>query len=423
MDIVYFFCESAVVRVPYIAYDPDKFRLLISRGGVWNPILREFVFNRGEKEQFTGIFPGTPCVWIDKESPSPVQISGFFGRPWPEQPSPEQLSPKLPSLKQPSPRQPQSEQLQLKRQQPKTSPIKPAPLDTNTVSPPENPTQDYFPVQWQLKLENELRSRKYSPLTRNSYLYFNKALCNFFRKPPMEIRQEDITNFLAVIEKDKNYSASSLNLIISSIKFFYNKVMKKDNLDVQHRPRQDKRLPVVLSKDEIKKMLTAEKNLKHRLLLMLVYSSGLRVSEVVKLKRMDLDVERKSINILSGKGRKDRYTIISETAIETLKKYYALYDIDKWLFPGADTTTHLSIRTAQRICELAIQKAEIEKNASIHSLRHSFATHLLESGTDIRFIQELLGHTSIRTTERYTHVARRQTLRITSPLDTFNQKE
>ena len=219
--------------------------------------------------------------------------------------------------------------------------------------------------------------------------------------------------------RDREYSASSINLAISAIKFFYKSVFKNDISKDQHRPRDDKRLPAVLSKTEIGDILRLEKNLKHRLLLMLAYSSGLRVSEVVSLKRENIDLARKVIYIRLGKGRKDRCTILSEKAAMVLSQYCVLYDIKTWLFPGQPATNHLSIRSAQYIFDKAVQHAEITKRISIHSLRHTFATHLLESGTDIRYIQELLGHSSIRTTERYTHIARRSILNIQSPLDTI----
>jgi len=199
--------------------------------------------------------------------------------------------------------------------------------------------------------------------------------------------------------------------------------MQRDILREQHRPRRDKRLPIVLSKEEIKKMFLTEKNIKHRLLLMMVYASGLRVGEVVKLKRHDIDISRKILNIKAGKGRKDRYTIISETVINALTDYFSRYEVNQWLFSGYNPEKHLSIRSAQHIFEDALKKANIKKDATIHSLRHSFATHLLENGTDIRYIQELLGHSSIRTTERYTHVAKRRILSITSPLDTIDKEE
>jgi site-specific recombinase XerD len=162
-----------------------------------------------------------------------------------------------------------------------------------------------------------------------------------------------------------------------------------------------------------------EKNPKHRLLLMLVYSSGLRVSEVVALKKEHIDLSRKVIHVRLGKGRKDRCTLLSEKAAQFIGEYCAYFDIETWLFPGQREARPLTIRSAQHIFDKAVRCAGIAKKVSIHSFRHSFATHLLESGTDIRYIQTLLGHSNIRTTERYTHVACRNVLSIKSPLDTM----
>jgi len=276
-----------------------------------------------------------------------------------------------------------------------------------------------FPEHWQIKLNTELRSRKYSPQTRRSYQYYNRLLCRFLQKSPEEICCADIKQFLAAVEKERDYSASSMNLAISAIKFFYENILKNQSIDEQRRPRQDGRLPVILSKDEISTIICAESNPKHKLLLMLAYSSGLRVSEVVALKREHIDLERHVVYVKLGKGRKDRCTLLSEKAASLIAEYCAFFSISGWLFPGIPATRHLSIRSAQHIFEKATRRAEVAKRVSIHSLRHSFATHLLESGTDIRYIQELLGHSNIRTTERYTHVARRNILRIQSPLDSI----
>jgi site-specific recombinase XerD len=276
-----------------------------------------------------------------------------------------------------------------------------------------------FPDHWRLKLEAELRSRKYSLRTLRSYVYYNRLLCCILQKLPEAICPEDITQFLAIIEKEREYSASSLNLAISAVKFFYKNVLKNANISEHHRPRNDKRLPLVLSKEEISKILGMEHNPKHRLLLMLVYSSGLRVSEVVALKREHIDLSRKVIYIRLGKGRKDRCTLLSEKAAHFICEYCAFYGIQTWLFPGQSITRPLTIRSAQYIFDKAIYRTGIPKKISIHSLRHSFATHLLESGTDIRYIQSLLGHATLRTTERYTHIARRSILSIQSPLDSI----
>ena len=156
---------------------------------------------------------------------------------------------------------------------------------------------------------------------------------------------------------------------------------------------------------------------------MLMYSAGLRVSEVVKLKPEDIDMRRKLIHIRGAKGRKDRYTMLSEVALKTFKEYLEKYKPEKWLFPGQRKNKHISTRTAQAIFEKARDKAGIKKDATVHSLRHSFATHLLESGVDLRYIQELLGHKSSKTTEIYTHVSTKNLSKITSPLDMLGDEK
>jgi len=303
-----------------------------------------------------------------------------------------------------------------------------------TPSPPEGSPQtitsydptdttEWFPPRWMEKLETELRARKYSPNTRIAYVNHNKALCRFSRKPPEDITPNDMQRFIAYLERDKKLSASSMNLAISSFRFFYGAVMRQTVACEHHRPKQDNKVPVVLSKTEVKNMLEAKTNPKHKILLMLVYSAGLRVGETVRLKKEHIDLSRKSIRIVSGKGRKDRYTLLSDSVCRLIKDYYASFNIETWVFPGANKSSHLSVRSAQHICADALHRAGINKGASIHSLRHTFATHLMENGTDIRYIQELLGHNSIRTTERYTHVARRGALRIISPLDSLDEGE
>ena len=390
----HFVCKSISQR--RIGYDQRLFRMLVSvGGGTWDNTRKEFVFKRNEDTiRFNRITSYIPYVQVWENPINPIRIFGLRERQWQKTPDTA----------------------------PDTSSAQKSIEDAVFAMPSAPPPPDKFPKHLQDQLEDELRSRKYSRHTRSLYLYFNRLLCNTLQKPPEEIRQEDITQFLAIVEKSKDYSASSMNLAISAIKFFYTSVLPKD-IEVQHRPRQDKRLPVVLSKEEIKKMFMAETNFKHRLLLMMVYASGLRAGEVVSLKRQDIDISRKTINIRSGKGRKDRYTLVSETVINTLAEYYSRYNITNWLFSGADPNKHLVIRSAQHIFERALKRVKIEKAASLHSLRHSFATHLLESGTDIRYIQELLGHASIRTTERYTHVTKRKALSITSPLDNIDKEE
>jgi site-specific recombinase XerD len=207
------------------------------------------------------------------------------------------------------------------------------------------------------------------------------------------------------------------------LKFYYGTVLKKKFIYEVRRPRKDKKLPVVLSPEEVAKILGVVGNIKHRAILMLVYSAGLRVGEVVRLKPEDIDSNRMLIHIRGSKGRKDRYTMLSKRALETLNRYWKVYKPTKWLFEGARAGRYISIRTVQKIFEHACEKAGMKKDITVHTLRHSFATHLLETGTDLRYIQELLGHAHSKTTEIYTHVSTQSIGKIKSPLDSLNLKE
>jgi len=218
-------------------------------------------------------------------------------------------------------------------------------------------------------------------------------------------------------------ATSTLNQAINALKFYYGTVLKKKFIYEVKRPRKDKKLPIVLNKEEVTKIINSVNNLKHRAILMLVYSAGLRVGEVVRLKLEDIDNKRMLIHIKGAKGRKGRYTMLSETALDILRKYWKEYKPVKWLFEGARTGRYLSTRTVEKILEYACEKAGIRKDVSVHTLRHSFATHLLEGGTDLRYIQELLGHTSSKTTEIYTHVSTKSIGKIKSPLDTLKLEE
>ena len=438
MDILYLIHESGSIRIPYNFYNQALFHGLLSAGGKWDAARHTFIFNGDvDTEHFNKIIqtfrpagtPTIPIVQVRENSDNLPQIFGFLEHPieYPTEQSPvilsSEYSPNNYKYTEYSHNNDEYDEYSPVKKEKRTSYSQIKKLDALPSSPFSFPVSASLPeklsVQLIEKLEAELRSRKYSVQTRRAYIYYNRLICRTLQKTPEEIRPDDVTEFLALMEKDNKYSASALNLAISAIKFFYKNILKNDSIGEKHRPRHDGRLPMILSKEEISKILSLEKNPKHRLLLMLVYSSGLRVSEVVALKKEHIDLSRKVIYIRLGKGRKDRSTLLSEKAAKYIVDYYKYFNIDKWIFPGQPSTKHLSIRSAQSIFDKAVRRAAIPKEISIHSLRHTFATHLLENGTDIRYIQALLGHANLRTTERYTHVARRNVLNIKSPLDTI----
>jgi site-specific recombinase XerD len=272
-------------------------------------------------------------------------------------------------------------------------------------------------------LKRELLSRKYSYKTVKGYLYYNKDFLNFIKKSPHEVNDSDIKDYLLYLAEERQSATSTLNQAINALKFYYGTILKKKFLYEIKRPRKDKKLPVVLSKEEVAKILSSIDNIKHKAILMIIYSAGLRVGEVVKLKVEDVDSNRMLVHVKGAKGRKDRYTLLSKTALEILREYWRKYKPAKWLFEGARDGRYLSTRTVEKILTHACEKAGIKKEVSVHTLRHSFATHLLESGTDLRYIQELLGHANSKTTEIYTHVSTKSLGKIQSPLDSLNLKK
>jgi site-specific recombinase XerD len=427
VDRVYIFYESGGIRVPLFGfYEGLRQRLKNTGVGVWDDAGCQYVVERSYMALiFKHVFCDLPYIEVWKDSAFPVLVNGFLERPWPARrtgsPAPAGRAVNVAAAAVTG--VPDARYAQHTRQVLRDSlafhrfhRLDDAKCLADSIALP-----DQFSESWQEKLEAELRSRKYSLKTVRSYVHYNRAICRTLQKKPEAVTAEDIKRYLAYLDKDRDLSSSSMNLAISAFKFFYGWVLRKNIAREQHRPHQDKRLPAVLAKSDMKLLLACEKNPKHRLLLMLAYSSGLRVSEVVVLRRDHIDLSRKTVLIRSGKGRKDRYTLLSDRAAAFVKDYCALYAIEDWLFPGQGASAHLSVRSAQSIFDKALDKAGIQKpGLSIHSLRHTFATHLMENGTDIKYIQELLGHASLRTTERYTHVARRDVLRIQSPLDSLD---
>ncbi len=270
-----------------------------------------------------------------------------------------------------------------------------------------------------IKLKRELSSRKYSTPTMDSYVFYTKELLTFAKKPPEQLTSDDVKAFIEYLVNVKQYASSTVSLGINALRFFFFYVLHKEFIYDIPNVRRDKKLPVVLNSDEVTALIAACSNIKHKLLLMVIYSAGLRVSEAVRLRPEDIDSVRNMIHVKNAKGRKDRYTLLSDAVMHLLETYIKTVQPKTWLFPSYDHETHLSVRTAQKVMEHARDKAGIKKDATVHTLRHSFATHLLDQGSDIRHIQKLLGHANLKTTAIYTHVSDTSLSAIKSPLDRF----
>jgi len=264
------------------------------------------------------------------------------------------------------------------------------------------------------KTETELKLRNYSPKTIRAYLHCLNEYFSFKNTELDIMNTDNIRQFLLGI-KEKGLSAETMNQYLNAIKYFYKEIAKSSQTFELKFARKSKFLPTVLSRDEVGKMLESIGNTKHRLLLSLSYGAGLRVSEVVGLKVKDIDLDGFIVRIRQAKGKKDRITVFPDKLKLQIGNLMIGKDKDCYLFES-ERGGRLTTRTAQKIFSNALQKSGIRKDATFHSLRHSFATHLLENGVDIRYIQELLGHSNIRTTQRYTQVTNPNIRNIKSPL-------
>ena len=264
-------------------------------------------------------------------------------------------------------------------------------------------------------LETELKLRGFSQQTVKAYLFWNQKFLEFTKKNPEEIVEDDIKKFIA--EKiSKDFAAKSLVLIKAALKFYYDGILKKNIVNIE-TPKISRKLPVVLTKEEVKKLIDATENKKHKIMIKLLYSSGLRLSELINLHVGDLEFNENIGWVRGGKGGKDRIFLLSNNLIDELKKFTNGKTNDNFLFEGRNGK--LSARAVQKLISKSSQKAGIQKSVHVHTLRHSFATHLLESGEDIRKIQELLGHSSLNTTQIYTHISTAELKKVKNPLDSL----
>ena len=272
-----------------------------------------------------------------------------------------------------------------------------------------------------LQKYNELLIQKrHSNNTQRIYCNYFKDFNSYFKDDDLDkLSTEQISNYILYLIRSKNISISQQNQRINSIKFYYEKILgRSKQYYALHHPNKEHKLPKVLSKDEVRKILNSCNNIKHHCILLFIYSAGLRRSELINLKVSDINSERMIINIISAKGKKDRISLLSENTLKLLREYYKIYRPVNYLFEGMNGGKY-SPTSVAKILKKAALKAELQKNVTPHMLRHSFGTHLLEQGTDLRYIQELLGHNSSKTTEIYTHVSKKAISKIKNPVDDF----
>lgn len=277
---------------------------------------------------------------------------------------------------------------------------------------------NYYPSQDPiLKLKREMKLRKFSQKTIKSYLYYITNFLDFANKGPRNINTEDIRKYLEKMA-DKGRSGSTLNIAYNALKFYFEKILRRRFFIHIPRAKKENKLPIVLSKEEVKNFLSSVDNVKYKLIFGIMYSSGLRISEATQLKVKDLDFTSGVLWVRSGKRSKDRQTILPKIIIPLMKKYISKKSSNDFVFES-NRGGRLTERSLQKMFYQALKKSSIKKDATCHSLRHSFATHLLENGVDVRYVQELLGHQNIRTTQIYAQVTNPKLKNIKSPLDSI----
>lgn len=264
-----------------------------------------------------------------------------------------------------------------------------------------------------------LQSKRYSPNTITTYCEALKSFLTFFNtKSVKSITNEDVILYNNDFILKNKLSSSYQNQIVNAIKLYFKTIEEKTiEIDKIHRPKKEKALPNVLSKEEVKQIISSPINLKHRVMLSLIYSCGLRCGELLALQPQHIDSKRNIVLIKNSKGKKDRIVPLSPKILEILREYYKLYKPKVYLFEGRNAGNPYEARSLQQALKSSLEKSGITKPVTLHWLRHSYATHLLESGTDLRYIQELLGHNSSKTTEIYTHVSTKNIQQIKSPFD------
>lgn len=268
------------------------------------------------------------------------------------------------------------------------------------------------------RMIDDMTLKGFSPHTQRAYLRAVTMLAAHFGKSPDRLTKNEVRAFLVHVLTRKKVSQSYFNQIVAALRFIFQETLNRDwVLKGPIKSRAEHKLPAVLSLSEVEQFFGAVTSLKYRAILMIEYAAGLRVSEVVNLRVDDIDSRRMVIRVRQGKGRKDRYVILSPRLLALLREYWEAARPTTWLFPGKNPDKPITSTAVHNNCKLALKESGLKKNVSCHTLRHTFATHLLESNTNIRVIQLLLGHRSLRTTAIYTHVANRDVLSTKSPLE------
>ena len=274
------------------------------------------------------------------------------------------------------------------------------------------------------RMIEDLRLRNFAENSIESYIRAVRQYAEYFGKSPDQLNSEHLRKYLLYLREEKRVAQGTYNQAVAALRFFYRTTLEVPaTIEGVGFTKGEKKLPVILSSEEVRRFFKALCSLKHRAILMTAYGAGLRVSEVISLRVEDIDSERMMLRVREGKGKKDRMVGLPKLLLEVLREYWKAAQPQSFLFPGRGASGHISRVAVFNACKRAMRDAGISKNISPHTMRHCFATHLLENGTDLRTIQILLGHRSVQTTAAYTHVSNTTVLKTKSPLDRLDQSE
>jgi len=273
------------------------------------------------------------------------------------------------------------------------------------------------------RMNDDMLVRGFAERTRAAYLAQVRGLAKYYHRGPDRLTEEEVQAYVVYLLKERHWAWSSCNQAVSAFRFFYHHTLKRKGVEfVVPMARQPQKIPEVPSREEIARIIDGTANIRDRVMLELAYGGGLRVSEIASLRVRDIDSEQKCIWVRGGKGGKDRSTLLSEQLLEELRHYWYSFRPAEWLFPRRGGRAPIDPSTIQKMWTQAKRRAGVTKQCGIHSLRHAFATHLLEAGTDMVTVQRLMGHGSIQTTLRYLHLARGHLLASASPLDLLSAR-